>query len=144
MTTLVASKSKDPSTKVGAVIVGEDDEILSIGFNGFPRGVREDLPERWERPEKYEWVVHAEENAILNAARVGTSLKGATLYVGGHPCASCAGSIVQAGISTVVCCPPWEMPDRWKKSLGPAATILEEGGVERRDPVIDVNPFRDA
>ncbi len=79
MATLISFKSKDPSTKVGVVIIGSDNEILSTGFNGFPRGVDERrYPERWERPEKYDWIVHAESNAVANAARVGVSLKEST------------------------------------------------------------------
>ena len=96
-----AIKSKDPSTKVGCVIVGEDREILSTGFNGLPRGV-EDKPERMARPAKYLWTSHAEENAIAQAARVGARLKGATAYVTHHPCARCARSMIQAGVVCVV------------------------------------------
>ncbi len=66
--TLIAQKSKDPSTKVGCVIVNDDNVILSTGFNGFPRGIEEDWKDRWKRPEKYHWVEHAERNAIFNAA----------------------------------------------------------------------------
>ena len=105
MAEFVASKSKDNSTKVGAVVVGPDNEILSTGFNGFPRGVEEVLyPERWERPQKYEWVIHAEANAIANAARVGISLKGSRLYVNYKmaPCSDCAALIIQAGIKEIL------------------------------------------
>jgi len=100
---LAGSRSKDPSTKVGAVIVGPDREIRSTGYNGFPRGV-EDYPDRWERPEKYKWVVHAEANAVLAAARMGTSLLGCTLYMpyDAPPCMGCCAQIIQAGIEEVV------------------------------------------
>ena len=77
----VATWSKDPSTKVGAVIVGENKQIISQGYNGFPRGV-DDTEERYNNREiKYKMVVHAEMNAILNALYNGSSVKGATLYV---------------------------------------------------------------
>ena len=95
----VAAKSKD-TTKVGCVIVGEDKQILSTGWNGLARGV-EELPERLERPAKYQWTTHSESNAIANAARSGVRLKGATLYCTHHPCASCAGLMIQAGIQCV-------------------------------------------
>ena len=115
---LVAEKSKDPSTKVGCVIVGEDNEILSTGFNGFPRGVDEGMHEkyigegvkftpnfkRWERPEKYKWVEHAERNAIYNAARNGIRLKNARAYLNWEPipCSDCARAFIQAGIKEIV------------------------------------------
>lgn len=96
-----AIKSKDPSTKVGCVIVGEDREILSTGFNGLPRGVA-DLPERLERPAKYKFVSHAEMNAVAHAARTGTRLKGGTAYVTHPPCSICARMLIQAGVVCVV------------------------------------------
>jgi dCMP deaminase len=108
MADLVASWSPDPSTKCGAVIVDDDDNtVLAVGYNGFPRGVDSDpavVPERWERPVKYEWVEHAERNAIYNAARTGTSVKDATMYLNYSVrcCSDCIRSIIQAGIRRVV------------------------------------------
>ena len=96
----IASRSKDPSTKVGAVVVTEDKVIAATGYNGLPRGV-EDAPERMERPAKYLWTSHAEENAIAQAARVGARLKGGTAFVTHAPCARCARSLIQAGITTI-------------------------------------------
>jgi len=64
----VKLKSKDKNTQIGAVIVGEDNEVVSTGYNSFPRGIDDDVPERQERPEKYHWFEHAERNAIYNAA----------------------------------------------------------------------------
>lgn len=96
-----ASKSKDPSTQVGAVVIGPDGEIRATGYNGLPRGVA-DLPERMERPAKYLWTSHAEENLVAHAARVGVSLKGCTVYVTHFPCSRCARSLIQAGIAAVV------------------------------------------
>lgn len=176
MAMLISSKSKDPSTKVGCVIVGPDNEVRSTGYNGFPRGVIEladarkhapreiqksfagneymvsctcgDLitlgtarrgnwdnlemmsveedpaslralveshehfnqpelvlhPERWERPLKYDFVEHAERNAVYNAARVGIPLKGCRAYLNWepHPCKDCAKAFIQAGITEVI------------------------------------------
>lgn len=101
---LISKKSKDPSTKVGCVIVSKDNVILSMGFNGFPRGVCETHPERWERPEKYYWVEHAERNAIFNAARVGVSLNGAKAYLNWEPkpCADCTRALIQVGITEII------------------------------------------
>lgn len=96
----ISAWSKDPSTKVGCIIVGPDHEIRSTGYNGLPRGVS-DLPERMERPQKYLWTSHAEENAIAHAARIGVSLKECTVYVTHIPCARCARALIQAGITKI-------------------------------------------
>ena len=102
--TVIAQKSKDPSTKVGCVIVGDDNAILSMGFNGFPRGVDEHDTARWKRPEKYNWVEHAERNAIYNAARHGINLSGARAYLNWEPkpCADCTRALIQAGIKEII------------------------------------------
>jgi dCMP deaminase len=100
----VKLKSKDEYTQIGAVIVGEDNEILSTGYNSFPRGLYDLKKERQERPEKYFWFEHAERNAIYNAARIGVSLKNSTIYLtSGLPCMDCARGIVNSGIKTVYC-----------------------------------------
>jgi dCMP deaminase len=120
MVYLVAMKSKDKSTKIGAVIVGEDHEILSTGYNGLPRGVNDhtcrsfqttpaaDLVARHERPEKYFYYEHAERNAIFNAARTGIPLKGTTMYTQGIPCSDCGRAVIQAGIKLVIVHEGWE------------------------------------
>lgn len=108
---LVGSWSKDRSRKVGAVIAGFNREILSVGYNGFPRGVNDDVEERHQRPAKYLWTEHAERNAIYNAARRGVELEGATIYLPWYPCMDCARAIVQVGISDVVAVEPdWNDP----------------------------------
>jgi dCMP deaminase len=99
---MVSARSKDPNTQVGCVIAGPAHEIRSTGYNSLPRGIRDDVPERLERPTKYLWMEHAERNAIYNAARCGTPLEGCTLYVEIMPCMDCARAIVQAGIRQVV------------------------------------------
>lgn len=104
MAKYVATKSKDPSTKCGVVIVGEDNTVLGIGYNGFPRGV-DDNPELYaDRSIKYQRVVHAEANAIANCARLGIRMKGATMYTsfGSRCCNECAQLIIQAGIVAVI------------------------------------------
>lgn len=97
----IAGWSKDPSTKVGCVVVGPDREIVTTGYNGFPRGVDDD-PKRMERPAKYLWTSHAEENAVAHAARIGVSLKGCTAFVTHCPCSRCARGLIQAGVKRVV------------------------------------------
>ena len=85
----ISGWSKDPSTKVGCVVVGEDREIRSTGFNGFPRGIADDSDRLSDRDKKYPLICHAEENAIMHAARIGLSLKGCTAYVTWPPCTRC-------------------------------------------------------
>lgn len=98
----IATWSKDPSTKVGAVIVNSDKRVVSLGYNGFPQGVDDSVVGRYERPLKYRWTVHAEENAIVSSGRVGASVKGATMYCNYKPCEHCSKLIIQAGIRRVV------------------------------------------
>ncbi len=100
--TIIKSKSKDPNTQVGCVIVGPDNEIRSTGYNSFPRKLNDDIKERKERPEKYLWIEHAERNAIYNAARVGIPLKDCTIYMMGLPCTDCARGIIQSGIKKII------------------------------------------
>ena len=96
-------RSKDPNTQVGAVIVDENNRVVSIGYNGFPSGVSDDeFP--WGREggvleTKYAFVVHAELNAILNSQR---SVRGCSLYVSLFPCNECAKAIIQAGIRRII------------------------------------------
>jgi dCMP deaminase len=97
-------KSKDENTQIGAIIVGKDKEIVSTGYNSFPRGLDDSIKERQERPEKYYWFEHAERNAIYNAARIGVSTKDTTMYLScGLPCADCARGIINAGITRIFC-----------------------------------------
>lgn len=125
---LISSWSKDPSTKVGCVVVGGDREIRSTGFNGFPRGI-EDSEERLSQRElKYPLICHAEENAIMHAARVGVSLRDCTAYVTWPPCTRCARSLVQAGVKEVVF-PRGEVPERWRADFEMSLAMLTEAGV---------------
>ena len=102
---LSGMRSKDPNTQVGCCIVSPDNKILSMGYNGFPRGCSDDvLP--WERDgedplsTKYVYTVHSELNAILNFR--GGSLEGAKLYVSLFPCNECAKAIIQSGIKEII------------------------------------------
>ena len=133
----VAKKSKDPSTKVGAIIVYPDNGICSTGFNGFARGVKEDDQERWENREiKYPMVVHGEVNSILNAARHGHNVSGCKIYVPWHPCSACANAIVQSGIGEVIMDGNFKedlkLMKRWAKEHELAKIIFCEGGVNVR------------
>jgi dCMP deaminase len=130
MVYLCAMNSKDQSTHIGAVIVGPDNEIRSLGWNGFPRGINDDVPERQERPEKYFWMSHAERNAIFNAARVGIPLKGCVMYTNAMPCADCAISIIQAGIKNIYLDASWAFPGgKWEDSARRSIDMFTEAGV---------------
>jgi len=121
---LVSTWSKDPSTKVGAVIT-DDRRIISVGYNGFPEGVL-DSSERYSNREiKYKYMVHAERNALLFA---NTSLKNTTLYTYPFmPCSECAGMIIQSGIKRVVTL--INTNERWKESFEITKNMFDEAGV---------------
>lgn len=129
----VKLKSKDESTQIGAVIVGIDNEIISTGYNSFPRGLDDSLTERQERPEKYFWIEHAERNAIYNAARIGVSLKNSTIYLtSGLPCMDCARGIVNSGITKVYCkrvCTT-KNKEMWEESQRKSLQLLGECGID--------------
>ena len=126
---VVRQKSKDTSTKVGAVLV-INNSIFSTGFNGFPIGIDETDLNRWERPAKYEYVCHAERNAIALAARKGSATLGATLYlVGLPPCTECAKMIIQSGIIRVIFRSVRAIDQTWAKDLEFSRQLLEEAGV---------------
>ena len=125
----VSTWSKDPSRQIGAVAVGSKGQVLAQGFNGFPRGIR-DNPSRYsDRNLKYKLVVHAEMNVIYNATYNGVSLNDSTLYVHGLPvCSDCAKGIIQVGIKRVVM-PTQEVPDHWKESWEFTQSMFREAGV---------------
>ena len=112
----VAAMSKDPSSKVGAIAIDDDSNILCVGFNGFPRGVRDTEARYADKPTKYRLVSHAEQNLVAQAARNGIALKGSTVIITSlPPCSSCTKSLIQAGVLS-------RAGDRDERALG--------GGVE--------------
>ena len=129
----ISDWSKDPSTKVGCVVVGPDREIRSTGFNGFPRGIEDDDDRLQNREKKYPMICHAEENAIMHAARIGISLKGNTAYVTWPPCSRCTRSLIQAGINEVVYPSEVEIPERWEEDFSIAMEMMEEDGISVRN-----------
>lgn len=126
----IATWSKDPSKQIGAVAVGNKGQILSQGYNGFPRGV-DDSDHRYSHREvKYQFVVHAEMNCIYNATLNGISLNDATLYIDGLPvCHECAKGIIQVGIKRVVTRYDEEV-EKWKVSEITTKKLFDEAGVE--------------
>ena len=131
---LVGTWSKDPSTQVGAVVVGQIGEILATGYNGFSRGIIDSNYRYEDRAKKYELIVHAEMNCIYNATHNGVALKDSTLYIHGLPvCHECAKGVIQVGIKRVVM--PWTKPqddvdDKWVKSYTKTLAMFEECDIE--------------
>lgn len=117
--------SKDPRTRVGAVLVGADPRLVALGYNGFPPGIADD-DRLHDRGIKNMLIQHAERN-VMDNARFET--KGATLYTTRYPCHHCAGSIVSKGITRVVSCPPPTDP-QWLSSSEWAETMFLEAGVK--------------
>lgn len=124
LATFISNWSKDPSTKVGAVIVDSDNRIVSVGYNGFPQSIEDDNRLK-DRDTKYKIIVHGEINAILFANK---SVKGCTLYtVPFEPCPRCAGLIIQSGIKRVVA--PFNTNNRWEEDFKISRELFEEAGI---------------
>ena len=129
--------SKDPSTKVAAVILAHDTfQVLSTGFNGLCRKI-EETEERWTRPLKYRFVVHAEMNAICNAARIGVKIENSICVVTMFPCADCCKALIQAGIDTIVSEKPDMTNERWADDFKISMEMMNEAGIHIK--FIDAN-----
>lgn len=124
----ISKWSKDPSTKVGAVIVDSQRRIVSTGYNGFSVGVMDSYDRLTDRDTKYEMIIHAEANAILFAHQ---RMNGMTLYTTPfQPCSRCASLIIQSGISRVISYEIEESKNRWVDSFKLAKELFDEAGVE--------------
>ena len=130
----IAGWSKEHGRKVGAVIVGPDNEVRATGFNGFPRGVNDDIEDRHRRDNgaKYIWSAHAEVNAVCNAARVGVPLKGCRIYSLLYPCVDCAKVIIQSGLGEVIAPQPDFGDLKWGEDFKNASIMLAEANVNVR------------
>ena len=131
----VSKKSKDRSTKLGAVIVGDNHELISIGFNGFPRKIDDEEERYHERPMKYRITEHAERNAIYNAARRGIPLEGSRMYLPFEPtpCTDCTRGVIQVGITHIIGT-DFKFTGKgkqWDEDLALALEMLEQAGIER-------------
>ena len=120
--------SRDPNTKVAAIVIDKNNNIRSIGYNGLPRRF-EETTERWSKPNKYNYVVHAEANAIATAARNGVKLDGCILVSTLFPCNECGKLIIQAGIKKIVTCKPRE-ESSWLESFNFSKEMFDECGIE--------------
>lgn len=131
---LIASKSKEPRSRLGAVLV-KDNRIISEGYNGLVRGANDDLPERWISPEKFLWIEHAERNVINNCAYHGVNSKDSTLYTNGIPCENCTRSLIQSGVTSIVLHKQWMdiekqfSIEKWDQRSWRPLKMLEECGV---------------
>jgi len=124
----VASWSKDPSTKVGCVVVNNDKIVVSVGYNGFPRGVQDSEDRYNDRSLKYLLVQHAEANAISSARE---PLDGFTAFVTHYPYSNCMGLLIQSGIKTVVTTAPSPaLQERFADSFRAAQLMCDEAGIE--------------
>ena len=140
----LSSRSKDPNTQVSCVIVGPENNIRATGYNSLPRGIKDNCPERFERPEKYMWIEHAERNAIYSAARIGVPLAGSRLVCQLLPCMDCGRAIIQVGLVEIVfdaqkqeifeTTTPRFLPD-----FARVRTLLSEAGV-KVTPWLEPNP----
>lgn len=122
--------SKDPSTKVAAILLSHDAHvILSTGYNGIPRKMNDTMVERWQRPTKYTYCVHAECNAVCNAARAGMSLDNSIAVITLFPCCDCAKMLIQSGVSTIIAPEPdFNMP-RWGEQFLLSSKMFKEVGM---------------
>uniref|UniRef100_A0A6C0LYZ3 CMP/dCMP-type deaminase domain-containing protein n=1 Tax=viral metagenome TaxID=1070528 RepID=A0A6C0LYZ3_9ZZZZ len=119
--------SKDPSTKVAAIILAPDShQILSTGFNGICRNLKE-TPERWTRPTKYKWVAHAEMNAVANAARGGIKIENSICVVTLYPCVECCKVLIQSGIQTIITEKIDKTDSKWDFNI--SAEMFQEAGL---------------
>ncbi len=130
----IQEKSKDKSTKVGAIAFGSGYTILSTGWNGFPRGVNDNIASRHEKPQKYLWTVHAEGNLVANAAREGHRLYNSVLFLTSlFPCAPCAGLLINSGVKNIIA--PRIAPDAvgvnpiWHEHFQISTVMFQESGV---------------
>ena len=122
----ISGWSRDPSTKVGAVLVRPDRTIASVGYNGFPRGVDDDPVRLADRAMRLALTVHAEVNAVLNARE---PIHGYTLYCTLPPCVACAGVLLQGAIGRLIFPQHLAVGARWHKSMTHGLDLLTEGGV---------------
>ena len=125
-----AHRSLDPSTQNGALLIHPSKGIILGECNGLPMGI-EDKPEKWERPDKYCYVEHAERNLIYKAARKGIPTEGLWMCCPWYSCTDCARAIIQAGITKIIGHKDMfdKTPDRWKESCEKGINMMKEAGV---------------
>lgn len=123
--------SKDPDTKVGTILLSQDfGRVLTTGVNGFCRKMKDDIHERWKRPDKYIRIIHSELNALLNAARIGISVENSIAIVTMFPCKECSKALIQAGVSKIYSLKPDFDNPRWGEDFKLSLEMFNEVGLE--------------
>jgi dCMP deaminase len=129
LTYAISQFSKDPDKKVGSIFLHPKTfQILSTGYNGFPRKVNE-TNKRWKKPEKYKWVVHSEQNGIYNATLNGVKLKNSILFTTKFPCNDCAKGLIQAGIKQIYTYKPNLKHKTWGESMKISLKMFKETNI---------------
>lgn len=129
LTYAISQFSKDPDKKVGSIFLHPKTfQILSTGYNGFPRKVNE-TSKRWKKPEKYKWVVHSEQNGIYNATLNGVKLKNSILFTTKFPCNDCAKGLIQAGIKQIYTYKPDLKHKTWGESMKISLEMFKESNI---------------
>lgn len=128
LATHISEWSNDKHSKVGAVIVNKDRRVLSMGYNGLPSGTNDTIEKRFERPTKYKYMVHAEANAIINAARLGNSINEGIMFCTYFPCVSCAQAIINSGISAIYTPEP-NVSDKYKEDVAISLSLFTEANI---------------
>lgn len=125
----ISKWSKDPSKQIGAVLIGLKGQVISQGYNSFPRKIK-DTEERYNNREiKYKYIIHAELNCIYNAIYNNSDIENTVLYVYGLPvCHECAKAIIQTGIKYVFMCYPEN--NTWTESGDLALSMFDEVGIQ--------------
>ena len=123
--------SNDPSTQNAALLTDDGSGIIAMECNNIPKKVI-DKDERWERPDKYHYVEHAERNVLYKAIKMGMATQGLTMYCPWYSCSDCARAIIQCGIKRVIGHKEYfdRTPDRWKESCGIGIEMMQEAGIE--------------
>lgn len=123
--------SKDPHTKVGCIILTENfNQILSTGINGFPRKLKDDVPERLEKLNKLNYMSHSEANAIANAAKSGTSIDNSVIVITKFPCSTCSKLLIQSGIKKIYTVEPDYTSPTWGNDAKISEEMLKEVNIE--------------
>jgi dCMP deaminase len=126
----ISEWSKDTNRKNGAVIVDTDNNVLSLGYNGLPRGCDDSIESRYEQPTKYFYFEHAERNSIYHAARNGVVIKNAKMYMTMFCCSDCARAIIQSGITEIIAPQPDLTHPKWGEHFQSAIEMLKEANVK--------------
>jgi dCMP deaminase len=144
MVYLVAMRSKDQNTHIGAIAVDDLNIVKSAGYNSFVRGINDEVSERQVAPEKYFWMEHAERNLIYNAQ---TNLRGCRVYTNGIPCMDCARALVQVGIKEVIVDKVWDAnnSNKWSEHAKRSIEMFQEAKINVRfweGNLVDIYKFR--